>query len=583
MELITKNHDGGLRLPLLSTDERDNLKLKDLVDPEAQAAKGLVIYNTTTNCLEFWNGETWISMCSDIQPDCSATVFPVLLSSYTLCTNATFADLTATVGGKELWYDAATDGAAHADGDPLVSGNTYYAEERVGACVSPTRAAVSVTLGDYCSPINSGAVTTFTNVMYDFQHQALEAYSTDGGLPTAFQWQFSRDNGVTYTDIPEAANSNYFTVLPHFADSYFASDYKADSLFFRCRISNAATPTPVVTSALNILFISTEDANGNPKGNYNIDPVTNIRYLTIQTNNKNFPSSTMKIALLNLGQSGTGAWLNGVHQSDNCELNDARDMGDFYQWGRIADGHEHTVWSKDANKVNQFLPFGNDANFTPNPVAKGTPSYTANGQIPDDNSDFYGKFITSRTDNDWGQMNSANNSRYGDGSKNNTTRASDIPLSAWSSMGKANNPCPSGWSVPSRWEAWDIYKGTGSDTNPVVSNGTTNPPPYGSGGNFVNGWLWRYDANNAFGGVIITNADDENVFLPAVGYRLSFDGLASGGGGVFCWSSTYYDTSSAIRSWSAYAPPGGVTAGVYSQYSFRANGVPVRCVAQSEP
>jgi uncharacterized protein (TIGR02145 family) len=50
---------GGLRLPLLSTTERD--AITGLSDPEA---KGLTIYNTTTNCIEFWNGTAWKSLCN---------------------------------------------------------------------------------------------------------------------------------------------------------------------------------------------------------------------------------------------------------------------------------------------------------------------------------------------------------------------------------------------------------------------------------------------------------------------------------------------------------------------------------------
>ncbi|NDV45978.1 hypothetical protein D0T49_02850 [Paludibacter sp. 221] len=50
---------GGLRLPQLTTDQRNALSVsgKDL-------AKGLTIYNTTTNCTDTWNGTVWVSDCS---------------------------------------------------------------------------------------------------------------------------------------------------------------------------------------------------------------------------------------------------------------------------------------------------------------------------------------------------------------------------------------------------------------------------------------------------------------------------------------------------------------------------------------
>ncbi|MDR0427841.1 MAG: hypothetical protein LBH12_04470, partial [Dysgonamonadaceae bacterium] len=71
LELIS-HHTGGLRLPHLTTAERDALDETD----EFQAQKrrgdyatapglglGLVIYNTDTNCTEYWNGYKWVSLC----------------------------------------------------------------------------------------------------------------------------------------------------------------------------------------------------------------------------------------------------------------------------------------------------------------------------------------------------------------------------------------------------------------------------------------------------------------------------------------------------------------------------------------
>ena len=67
LELIS--NDRGLRLPQLTTEERDNLKLDELTDPDTiQAAKGLVIFNTDTECVEFWNGVGWVSICTTVKP-----------------------------------------------------------------------------------------------------------------------------------------------------------------------------------------------------------------------------------------------------------------------------------------------------------------------------------------------------------------------------------------------------------------------------------------------------------------------------------------------------------------------------------
>lgn len=66
LEIISNNtKTGGLRLPQLTTEERETLTNT----PEFQAAKdvearGLTIYNKETDCIEFWNGEQWISTCA---------------------------------------------------------------------------------------------------------------------------------------------------------------------------------------------------------------------------------------------------------------------------------------------------------------------------------------------------------------------------------------------------------------------------------------------------------------------------------------------------------------------------------------
>lgn len=77
LELTTINRDGGLRLPRLTTSERDLLKLGELTDPVlVKEARGLVIYNITTNCLEFWNSERWVSLCGNFLPEYTATHNP---------------------------------------------------------------------------------------------------------------------------------------------------------------------------------------------------------------------------------------------------------------------------------------------------------------------------------------------------------------------------------------------------------------------------------------------------------------------------------------------------------------------------
>ena len=59
---IVSNGEKGLRLPQMSTDDRDNLVLTFGAEA-TNKAKGLMIFNTDTKCVDTWNGNDWISLC----------------------------------------------------------------------------------------------------------------------------------------------------------------------------------------------------------------------------------------------------------------------------------------------------------------------------------------------------------------------------------------------------------------------------------------------------------------------------------------------------------------------------------------
>ena len=51
----------ALHLPRMTQQERIDLALNNYQD----LAQGLLIFNTTYNCVEFWSGTQWISLCKD--------------------------------------------------------------------------------------------------------------------------------------------------------------------------------------------------------------------------------------------------------------------------------------------------------------------------------------------------------------------------------------------------------------------------------------------------------------------------------------------------------------------------------------
>ena len=559
LELVSDTHN-GLRLPQIAdTNTRNAISDAYGTDPEM---KGLQIFNMETKCVETWNGSAWISMCAD----CSKTVFAAINSSYTICGNNATADaLTAAVGSNVQWYGV-PDGGTPLAGNATLTSGTYYAEQKAGSCTSDVRTPVAVTVAD-CTSAPVGAVTAFVNVMYDFQYQTIEAYKTSGGDATGWQWELSPDNS-NWTPIAGATSATY-RIPENFIQNY--SNYNAaplvnDTVYFRCLLSNPANPAGNYTASnLGIEFIRTNTAG------YGIDPATGVRYLTINRGDANgIYGNTIKIALLSLGQSGTGSLNPDPLFDDSRNLNDAADLGDFYQWGRVPDGHQQTVWSKDPSTSADSISPMTGSGATSLPVYRGAsaPAVDGNGQVTDPN--LVGNFITVNGTSfyDWGQA-SGNSDLWGNGV--NSRAGSPVSLDGWTSKAQANNPCPTGWRIPSRFEFSDIYNDDGTGTS-----GTS-----GGYGTVASGNTWRRRNSNspsgtqAIGGVIITNSSGEKVFLPAPGFRYNIDGSLRGVGTTgYYWSSTYLDPTSAYY----LGFDSNVNAG--TSYPSRAAGMSVRCVKE---
>jgi len=110
LEIISNNATpGGLRMPLLSTEQRDDiLQFKERfvdvtpVGEEADLAieaKGLWIFNTTTKCLEFWNTKTWVSLCAGTSDDDDDCTGPELLDGI-------YGAILVYAGETNLYYSA---------------------------------------------------------------------------------------------------------------------------------------------------------------------------------------------------------------------------------------------------------------------------------------------------------------------------------------------------------------------------------------------------------------------------------------------------------------------------------------------
>jgi len=65
LDLDASLNPKALHLPRLTEIERDALVTPDSPQADRELANGLMIFNIGSECLEFWNGEVWISLCYD--------------------------------------------------------------------------------------------------------------------------------------------------------------------------------------------------------------------------------------------------------------------------------------------------------------------------------------------------------------------------------------------------------------------------------------------------------------------------------------------------------------------------------------
>lgn len=105
------------------------------------------ISSSTTYYVEVTNGT-----CTSARIPVTASINPVSAptgnANQQFCAGETVGLLVITNGTNIVWYNAATGGAVVPNNTLLVSGTTYYASQNNGTCESPTRLAVTATLGN---------------------------------------------------------------------------------------------------------------------------------------------------------------------------------------------------------------------------------------------------------------------------------------------------------------------------------------------------------------------------------------------------------------------------------------------------
>ena len=192
----------GLKLPRLTTGEREAMTASG-----NSFAKGQLIYNTTTNCLEYWNGDGWVSQCGEQK--CGAFIAPGVWKEF-MCYNL---------------------GVDNESADPFEPGQVLHGAMHKWGVKNPALiAAQNVT--------NSGAVSGWTSITPpppttdDWDMTTANPCPAGYRVPTKEEWEGVIDNNGTWT--PKGTFSNgatNWTAGVQIGDGLFlpAAGYRGDS------------------------------------------------------------------------------------------------------------------------------------------------------------------------------------------------------------------------------------------------------------------------------------------------------------------------------------------------------------------
>ena len=314
---------------------------------------------------------------------------PLLLGKEVAIGDAATIELGAATGGRQgntityQWETCTTDchieanwtkveGATNLNLD--IPAGTFFQDSnfrRVATAGEETHTSNAALVTAVLPALESNArVTAFTNVSYDFQNQELRAFHSTAAtndVMTGLKWLVAGSDR-NWKPAPEPNNGRTYRIPVDMIHEYPEEEF----LYFRCVVTLPAGNR--VTQEFEMMFIRTTDGKGNTVGNYGID-ANGVRYLTINRGG-DLNGGKIKIMLLNLG----------VEETDGVGL------GDLYQWGRIADGHQRIVWDKNPTTGGNILGEGTSRSVNGDANSQ---VYNSNGsgQIDPSNSSFYGNFI----------------------------------------------------------------------------------------------------------------------------------------------------------------------------------------------
>jgi len=337
LELTAAQKAGGLRLPMLSNDERDALKLT----PDSTEASGLVIYNTDIDCVEFWSSGKWIDLCS-------ATPLSSIVNSITLSSAAGTDAQTVCDGAAIEPITYATTGATGATFVGLPAGVTGSWNADV-VTISGTPATSSNYIVALTGGSGSGmAIGTIT-------------VNTVPKLTIIGNNGVTKNATTTYSVSPVSGIANYTWTVS-------GTDWSI--------VSGQGSNSITVTSGADNGTITVSAINSCGAGTASMDVKVGCPVKTIS-------GSWLTFMCYNLGAKDMSITdqMNYTPNPNLTATTDSTVYGSLYQWGRVADGHQL--------RTSQSYP-NNTPGFESAPVSDS--DLDGNGQVLSTFAS-YGKFI----------------------------------------------------------------------------------------------------------------------------------------------------------------------------------------------
>jgi uncharacterized delta-60 repeat protein len=139
--------------------------------------------------------------------DCNPPSAPTGPSSQVFCGSATVSDLIAN-GSAIQWFASSSGGLPLSASTPLVSGNSYFAEQTV-VCVSQTRLQVNVTINS----LPTANISTIGSTTFCAGNSL--TLNANSGTGLTYQWQNNGTNisGATSSSYIATTNGSYAVVI----------------------------------------------------------------------------------------------------------------------------------------------------------------------------------------------------------------------------------------------------------------------------------------------------------------------------------------------------------------------------------